>query len=126
VEIREPKRVDFKVKYRFLSIDEGGRESGPPYNNYRSDWLYEGDDIQKSGLSMIWPFFENKGGEFINDEIKVPNKGIARMFILIPESRVNTHQQRIKIGVKGHFMEGSKKVAEAEVIEIVDLHADEI
>ena len=126
MEIREPKRVDFKVKYRFLLPDEGGRESGPPFNNYRSDWLYEGDDIQKSGLSMIWPFFENKDGEFINDEIKVPNKGIARMFILIPESRVNTHQQLIKIGVKGYFMEGSRKVAEAEVIEIVDLHADEI
>jgi hypothetical protein len=59
VEIREPKRVDFKVKYRFLSADEGGRESVPPHNNYRSDWLYDGDDIHKSGLSMVWPFFEN-------------------------------------------------------------------
>jgi len=126
VEIREPKRVDFKVKYRFLSLDEGGRESGPPYNNYRSDWLYDGDDIQKSGLSMIWPFFENNEGEFINEEIKVPNEGTARMFILVPESRVNKHQQLIKVGVKGYFMEGSRKVAEAEVIKIVDLYADKI
>ena len=126
MEIREPKRVDFKVKYRFLSLDEGGRESGPPYNNYRSDWLYDGDDIQKSGLSMIWPFFENNEGEFINEEIKVPNEGTARMFILVPESRVNKHQQLIKVGVKGYFMEGSRKVAEAEVIKIVDLYADKI
>lgn len=126
VEIKEPPRVDFKVKYRFLTKSEGGRESGPPYNNYRSDWLYDGDDVQKDGLSMVWPFFENSEGEFIRDEIKVPNEGTARMFILVPESRVNIHQQRIKPGVKGYFMEGSRKVAEAEVTEIVDLHANEI
>ena len=126
MEIREPKRVDFRVKYRFFTKEEGGRESGAPYNNYRSDWLYEGDDVQKVGLSMVWPFFEDSNGDFIHDEILVPMEGTARMFILVPESREKTHRNRIKLGVRGYFMEGSKKVAQAEVIEIVELHEDEI
>ncbi len=126
MDINKHKRVDFKVKYRFLTSNEGGRKTGAPYNNYRSDWLYQNDDLQKNGLSMIWPFFEDNNGELIENEIKVPMEGIARMVILTPESRIKIHQKRIKIGVKGYFMEGSNKVAEAEVIEIVQLHENEI
>ncbi len=112
--------TDFKVKYRFFSFEEGGRKTGTPVNNYRSDWLYSEDKVE-DGIFMIWPFFENQFGELISKEDYADEKGVARMHILVPEMKP-LHQGRIKIGTKGFFMEGARKVAEAEVIEIVNLH----
>lgn len=112
--------TDFKVKYRFFTFEEGGRKTGAPINNYRSDWLYA-EDKAEDGIFMVWPFFENQLGELISKESYAYDKGIARMHILVPEMRY-LHQKRIKVGTKGFFMEGARKVAEAEVIEIVNLH----
>lgn len=97
-----------------------------PFNGYRSDWLYDGDDLYVEGLSIIWPTFENESGEILENQISVLRDGFARMTVVVPEIRISTHQQRIKIGTKGFFMEGSRKVAKAEVVEILDLHKDEI
>ncbi len=44
------------------------------------------------------------------------------MWILFPEMRKEVHAKRIQNGVIGYFMEGSKKVGIAEVIEILDIH----
>ncbi|MEH6396064.1 hypothetical protein [Pseudoalteromonas sp.] len=119
------RRYDFKVKYYFYTESEGGRKT-LPFNGYRSDWFYDGDDLNIEGLSMIWPTFENKSGDIFENEINVQREGFARMTVVVPEIRKSIHQKRIKIGTKGFFMEGSKKVAEAEVVEILDLHKDEI
>ena len=46
------------------------------------------------------------------------------MWILIPERRAEIHRNRIRVGVQGFFMEGSKKVAEATVTCVVNLHSN--
>jgi hypothetical protein len=116
---------DFLVRYHFLSSEEGGRTSGPPFQGYRCDWAYDGDDIEKTGIYMIWPEFENESSGVILEKQIVPPDGTARMWIVSPELREEIHRARIKVGVKGYFMEGGKKVAEAEVISLVGLDGPE-
>jgi hypothetical protein len=70
---------------------------------------------------MIHPEFEDDNGEMIlEDKEQVSIIGTARMWILIPERRIY-HENKILIETKGFFMEGSRKVAECEVIEILGL-----
>ena len=92
-----------------------------PFQGYRSDFWYEHPEHGESQIFMIWPEFENENGELLlNDAVSVPVSGTARMWILIPERRIY-HQDKIKLGLRGYFMEGSRRVAECEVIEILDL-----
>jgi hypothetical protein len=112
---------DFEVKYRFLSSLEGGRLTGPPFQGYRCDWAYEGDDIAKTGIYMIWPEFEDENGNILEKNIQVPVEGIAGMIIINKELKETIHRERIKVGVRGFFMEGGKRVAEAVVIRICNL-----
>lgn len=108
--------ADFRVKYRLYSQDEGGRKK-PIYQGYRSDFSYDGVNI-----SAIHPEFEDEFGNVIlNEDSSVPTEGTARMWIIFPEMRRLVHLTRIKIGVVGYFMEGPRKIAEAEVIEILGL-----
>jgi len=99
--------------------------SGPPFQGYRCDWAYDGDDIEKTGIYMIWPEFENESSEVIPEKQTVLPNGTARMWIVSPELREEIHRPRIKVGVKGYFMEGGKKVAEAEVIGLGGLDGPE-
>jgi len=39
---------------------------------------------------------------------------------ILNESLIELHKERIKIGLKGFFMEGPHKAAECEVIEVVN------
>jgi hypothetical protein len=77
-------RRDFEVKYRFFTAEEGGRKTGPPYQTYRSDWLYEGDNVS-DGIYMIWPIFLDDKGNFLDTETQVPFEGTAQMFIVNDE-----------------------------------------
>jgi hypothetical protein len=115
---------DFHVKYRFLSADEGGRRTGPPRQSYKGDWAYEGEDLNKPGahLYMIWPLFEDASGQLLPDLAEVLPEGTARMFIANDELRQTVHRERIKVGTRGYFMEGRRRVAEAQVTRIVALH----
>jgi hypothetical protein len=111
---------DFHVRYRFYTKEEGGRLS-LPYQGYRSDFWYNQGDQTINRLFIIWPEFENSDGEVIlQNDCPVPISGIARMWIMIPERRPD-HYDKIKPGLAGYFMEGSRKVAECEVIELVGL-----
>lgn len=115
---------DFRVKYRFFNQEEGGRKN-PPYQGYRSDFKYVKQEKENQAF-MIWPFFEDEEGNFLpEDETSVSQKGIASMRILNPKMRPY-HQQRIKVGVKGFFVEGPRKVAECEVIEVLGLFTNPI
>ncbi len=115
--------ADFRVKYRFFTKDEGGRHGIIPYQGYRSDFWYENIEC---GIFMIWPGFENEKGEIILvNDTSVPASGTARMWILVPERR-SFHKANIKIGLKGNFMEGNRKVAECEVIEILGLDTNPV
>jgi hypothetical protein len=70
--------ADFKVRYRFLTKDEGGRSS-LPYQGYRPDFWYDHGQTN-SHYFMIWPEFENLDGKVIlQNDCCVPINGIARM-----------------------------------------------
>lgn len=116
---------DFDVHYRFLTEQEGGRKTGPPFQGYKSDWAYAGDNIDETGLWMIWPLFEDGQGTLVPVGQQVPAEGIARMLIANQALRKEVHRNRIAVGVRGFLMEGGKKVAEAEVVRVVGLHLDE-
>ena len=73
---------------------------------------------------MIWPEFLAEDGNVLPDGLPVPWTGKASMWILIREMRSELHRMRIKEGVRGYFMEGSRRVAEAVVTRIIGLHSN--
>ena len=112
---------DFKVKYRFYTKEEGGRQTIIPYQGYRSDFWYPHPDHPVNGIFMIWPEFEDAAGATIlENDRSVEATGTANMWVIVPERRPY-HYDKIQVGTKGYFMEGSLRVAECEVIEILGL-----
>ncbi len=103
----------FRVRYRFLTPAEGGRHN-PPRQHIRFDFLYDGDDPLKDGISMIWPEFVTPEGDVL-PEGDVPMAGIADMFVVVPD-RLPYHRERLRVGTKGYMVEGPKRVAECEVV----------
>ena len=116
---------DFRVKYRFFTPAEGGRER-PVAQGYRSDWVYA-EDYEKFGtgalLCMIHPWAVDEYGFEYQPYELIPSEGFADMRILFDSSRP-IHRRRIRVGVKGYFVEGPRRVAEAEVIDILYLNHD--
>ena len=113
-------KADFRVKYRFYTKAEGGRET-IPRQGIRSDFWYPHKEHKINALFMIWPEFEDKNGNIILENDRSVNiEGTARMWILVPEMRAY-HQSKITVGIKGFFKEGNKSTGECEVIEILDL-----
>jgi hypothetical protein len=110
---------DFEVRYRFYSATEGGRKTGPPFQHYRCDWAYDGDDISITGIYMIYPEFVAADGSVLPEDVPVPVSGTATMWILSPELQSGIHARRVKEGVRGFFMEGGHRVAEATVTRII-------
>ena len=116
---------DFEVSYRFFAEAEGGRRNQTFYQGYRCDWIYA--DFEKSEPQqswMIWPVFLDPNGEFVTEGSEVPISGKAQMMIVDKELRRSLHRGRVRLGVKGFFVEGLKKVAEATVVRVVDLLRD--
>ncbi|MEJ1240317.1 hypothetical protein WBG78_19400 [Chryseolinea sp. T2] len=121
-EERIKRKPDFRVKYRFYSIDEGGRYSFP-YQGIRSDFWYEHSEHKTNGQSLfiIWPEFENEKEEVIIDRsMPVPKTGTARMWIINDEF-IPYHKGKIELGTKGFFKEGSRSTGECEVIELINI-----
>ncbi|MFH6997895.1 hypothetical protein ACHRVZ_08175 [Flavobacterium sp. FlaQc-57] len=114
------RECDFIVEYRFFSVEEGGRKTGNPIQGYRSDFMYSDDENIKK-LWMIWPeFLDNENNIILDKSIRVSTSGKAKMWV-INEINQEFHRERIKVGLKGFFMEGPHKVAECKVIQIVNL-----
>jgi hypothetical protein len=111
---------DFIVSYRLYSQNEGGRKV--TYQHLRCDFIFEGDDPQKDEIHMIHPEFLDKDGLPITEEVPVPLSGRASMWIIVPEMPNKVYQSRIKIGTRGFFMEGARKIGEVVVDEIVGLY----
>jgi hypothetical protein len=112
--------ADFRVKYRFYSEQEGGRKS-LPWQGYRSDFYYEHNDHENQhSIFMIWPEFEKTAGVPLTHEVEVDTEGTAAMWIVDPQRRVY-HRDKISVGLRGWFMEGPRRVAECEVIEVLGL-----
>jgi hypothetical protein len=121
---------DFRVKYRFFTPAEGGRMN-PALQGYRSDWCYADDyatweaggEKELLQIYMIHPWAVDEYGlEYALYEF-MPSEGFADMMIIFDEMR-SVHRKKIKVGVKGYFVEGSRRVAEAEVIDILYLNHD--
>ncbi|MNI77249.1 hypothetical protein D3C73_1335290 [compost metagenome] len=73
-------------------------------------------------MRVIHPEFEDENGDIIINETRsVLESGNARMWIMFPKARAERHIHDIKVGLKGYFMEGPRRVAEAEIIEIIGL-----
>lgn len=115
---------DFRVKYRFYNESENGR-SMLPYQGYRSDFWYEHPEHSKTNqLFMIWPEFENGSSQIIStSDTPVNREGTAQMWVMVPERR-DYHSDKIEVGLKCYFQEGSRKVAECEVLEIIGLNSN--
>ena len=110
---------DFIVKYRLYAPSNGGRKV--TFQHLRCDFTYEGDDPQKDGIYMVHPEFLNESGSPLPEQAEVPLVGSASMWILVPEMRASVHWSRAKVGVRGHFMEGSRKVGDVEIVQIKGL-----
>ncbi|WP_159473688.1 hypothetical protein [Dyadobacter sp. 3J3] len=114
---REP---DFRVTYRFYTLQEGGRWS-PVYQGYKPNFWYFHEDNHKGLQFMIWPEFENEKGDIImENNIPVPLDGTAKMWIISPDF-IDYHKGKIIIGTKGFFKEGARNIAECEVIELLNI-----
>lgn len=85
--------------------------------------MYEGDDPQTGGIYMIHPEFLDPSGVPLADDEPVPLEGTASMWVLTPQMRT-AHQARVKVGARGFFMEGPRKVGAVEVVRIEALHAN--
>ena len=106
---------DFKVKYRFKSYEDGGRQN-PAHQGIRCDFWYYHEDNPEDGVFMIWPLFEDENGKLIDSGV-VLKEGVARMKI-VNDKMIEYHSTKLKIGIKGYFMEGLRKTAYCEVIEL--------
>ena len=114
--------ADFEVSYKVLTPEEGSKRNGLLFQGLRCDWAYGIDDIEKTGIWMINPEFEDADGNIIPYGEKASAQGTALMYILSPQMRKEVHWKRIQLGTKGFFMEGKRKIAEATVIKIIGLY----
>ena len=73
---------------------------------------------------MIYPEFLDSEGHVLSDEFRVPERGLATMWVIVPEMIEQVHGARIKVGTKGFFMEGARRIAEATVTRIIGLHTN--
>ncbi|WP_207890964.1 hypothetical protein [Hymenobacter edaphi] len=111
---------DFVVRYRFYTPEEGGRWQ-LPVQGVRFDFTYADKALNGPSVWMIWPELEDETGAVIRDKTEpVPASGTARMWIINAANRY-LHQGKISLGTKGYFMEGTRRVAACEVIEIAGL-----
>jgi len=113
--------ADFRVRYRFYTKKEGGRQGIVPYQGYRGDFWYEHDEERKGQLFGIHPEFEDENQNVVmHNDRSVTREGTARMWVNFAEMRPY-HIKNLKVGAKGYFMEGNHRVAECTVIEILAL-----
>ncbi|TGE22399.1 hypothetical protein E5K00_19355 [Hymenobacter aquaticus] len=115
-------RPDFRVSYTMYSAEESGRYNPAP-QHIRWDFRYDDKAISTSTF-IIWPEILLPDGAMLTDG-PVPMYGLADMFIILPTSRA-FHQRHIKPGVRGYFVEGPRRMAVCEVIEVIGLFENPI
>ena len=110
---------DFIVEYEWNPDEEV--KMVKRYQGLRSDFLYEGDNPETDYVHAIYPEFLDEQGKVIeNERTEAPKKGYANMWIMYEEQRPY-HKQRIREGVVGYFVAGSRKLAKATVIQVGSL-----
>src|SRR5689334_3868363 len=87
-------KADFRVKYKYRSVENGGRKH-PPVQGLRCDFWYHHPDNKENSLFMIWPEFEDENKNVIlESDQQIKNEGTARMWIIMNGMRPY-HQSRI-------------------------------
>jgi hypothetical protein len=115
------RRPDFRVRYTWIADQAPGFHQRP-FQHMRCDFAYEGDDVARGGIYMVWPEFEDEAGAPLPDDAAVPTNGTATMWIVASEMRTEVHRKRAQVGVRGFFMVGGTRIARAEIIDILGLH----
>jgi hypothetical protein len=78
--------------------------------------------MEKDGIYMIWPeFLRSDGTVMQEDETLVLREGQAFMWILLFDQMKEYHRARATVGRLCWFMEGTRKVAEARIVEQIGL-----
>lgn len=111
---------DFRVSYTLYRAEEGGRKT-PANQHIRWDFRYD-DKAISTHTFTIWPEILYPNGELLVDGY-VPMHGLADIFIVFSASRA-FHQQHIKLGLRGYFVEGPHLVAVCEVVAILSLYSN--
>jgi len=114
---------DFIVSYRLVDPDclSGSRNV---HQGIRWNLIYEEDIVQKQQVYMVFPEFIEQNGTVILDSAKpLDLDGYAGMWVLTNDM-ISFHLGRLRVGDKCYFVEGSKIMAECEVIQIGNLSND--
>jgi hypothetical protein len=79
---------DFVVRCRFLTKEEGGRQTGLPIQGIRSDFMYYGDNPKIDRIFMIHPKFLDNHDNVITQSTVVPESekhscGLLTLIIFI-------------------------------------------
>jgi len=112
------RQADFRATYHFYSVEEGGRRS-LPFQGIRFDFWYESELHPEKQYFMIWPEFEDRNQQVLL-EGEVYEAGTALMWIINSDWR-KYHREKIAVGTVGYFIEGTRRVAVCEVIELIGL-----
>jgi hypothetical protein len=114
------RKPDFRVRYRWID-EQSPSFHQKPFQHMRCDFSYESDD-GRDGLYMIWPEFEDAAEAPLAEGSPIPAEGIASMWIIVPDMREQVHRRKARVGVRGFFMVGGTRIAEAEIVQIVGLY----
>lgn len=97
-----------------------------PYQGMRCDFMYAENNLNDHAIYMIWPeILDAQGNVILDKTIELPQSGRAFMWAAYDEVRENVHQKRIKEGVCGYWMVGSKILAKVNVVKIIGLFTNQ-
>ena len=114
----DPKDYYFRIKYRKLNT------STKLSNGLRCDFKFESDS-DNNYVFFLYPEFETLSDEsIVGDEWEALDEGTAIIHKpIFPPTNTDYYdmiRERVKIGAKGFFTGGSSKIAELEIIEIIN------
>ena len=108
-------KPDFEIEYSWVS------DSQRPFQHMRSDFRYP-EVFGDEGIWMIWPEFINQSGDVIRNLETLSRSGRATMWILSREKEyLDIHKERLKVGLVGELVVGSRVLATAKVTKILGL-----
>lgn len=110
---------DFRAAISFLSEEQSGRKHPPRQGIYRPDIRYA-DDVNTQAW-MVWPLFLSVDESELENGAPVPERCNANFYIIDENLRREVHALRLKVGVQFDLVEGSRRVAVCEVIEMLSL-----
>jgi hypothetical protein len=113
------KKDDYYFRVRYRKLDTSCRLS----NGLRSDLKFE-SDAGNSWVFSLYPEFETLSDEnIVGNEWEALNEGTAIIRKPIYEDKdgyFNLLRERVNVGAKAYLVGGSLKIAELEILEIIN------